>query len=75
MASIQLKTEIPGPRSRELFAARQQHVAPGPFHTTPVIAAHAEGAVITDVDGNRFLDFASGIGVTIIGDRYSVVLG
>ena len=74
MASIQLQTEIPGPRSRELFAARQQHVAPGPFHTTPVVAAHAEGAVITDVDGNRFLDFASGIGVTNLGHRDPAVM-
>jgi 4-aminobutyrate aminotransferase/(S)-3-amino-2-methylpropionate transaminase len=74
MASIQRQTEIPGPRSRELFAARQQHVAPGPFHTTPVVAAHAEGAVITDVDGNRFLDFASGIGVTNLGHRDPAVM-
>ena len=74
MASIQLQTEIPGPRSRELFAARQQHVAAGPFHTTPVVAAHAEGAVITDVDGNRFLDFASGIGVTNLGHRDPAVM-
>ena len=74
MASIQLQTEIPGPRSRELFAARQQHVAAGPFHTTPVVAAHAEGAGITDVDGNRFLDFASGIGVTNLGHRDPAVM-
>ncbi len=74
MATIQLKTEIPGPRSRELFAARQQHVAPGPFHTTPIVAAHADGAVVTDVDGNRFLDFASGIGVTNLGHRDRAVM-
>jgi 4-aminobutyrate aminotransferase/(S)-3-amino-2-methylpropionate transaminase len=74
MPSIHIQTEIPGPRSREISAARQQHVAPGPFHTTPIVAAHAEGAVITDVDGNRFLDFASGIGVTNLGHRDPTVM-
>ncbi|MBJ7258782.1 MAG: 4-aminobutyrate--2-oxoglutarate transaminase [Chthoniobacterales bacterium] len=42
-------------------------MAPGPFHTTPIVAASAEGATITDVDGNTFLDFACGIGVTNLG--------
>jgi 4-aminobutyrate aminotransferase/(S)-3-amino-2-methylpropionate transaminase len=42
-------------------------VAPGPFHTTPIVAERAEGATITDVDGNTFLDFACGIGVTNLG--------
>jgi 4-aminobutyrate aminotransferase/(S)-3-amino-2-methylpropionate transaminase len=74
MASIQLQTAIPGPRSRELFATREQQVAPGPFHTTPLVAAHAEGVVITDVDGNRFLDFTSGIGVTNLGHRDPAVM-
>ena len=74
MSSIHLQTEIPGPRSRELFEVRQQHVALGPFHTTPIVADHAEGAVITDVDGNRLLDFSSGIGVTNLGHRDATVM-
>ena len=74
MSSIHLRTEIPGPRSRELFEARKHHVALGPFHTTPIVADHAEGAIITDVDGNRFLDFSSGIGVTNLGHRDAAVM-
>ena len=74
MPAIHLQTEIPGPRSRAVFAERQQHVAPGPFHTTPIVAAHAEGSVITDVDGNRFLDLTSGIGVTNLGHRDPAVM-
>ena len=65
--AIRLATPIPGPRSRAVFAARRDHVADGPFHATPIVAARAEGAVIEDVDGNRLLDFASGIGVTNLG--------
>ena len=67
MGCIDLKTEVPGPRSRAVFEERRRHVAPGPFHTTPIVAERAEGATITDVDGNTFLDFACGIGVANLG--------
>ena len=67
MASIDLKTAVPGPRSQAVFEERRRHVAPGPFHTTPIVAERAEGATIIDVDGNTFLDFACGIGVTNLG--------
>jgi 4-aminobutyrate aminotransferase/(S)-3-amino-2-methylpropionate transaminase len=67
MSSIDLKTKVPGPRSQAVFAERAKHVAPGPFHTTPIVAERAKGATITDVDGNTFLDFACGIGVTNLG--------
>ncbi len=42
---------------------REAQVARGPFHATPVFARRAHGALIEDVDGNTFIDFASGIGV------------
>jgi 4-aminobutyrate aminotransferase/(S)-3-amino-2-methylpropionate transaminase len=67
MGTIALTTPVPGPRSLAIFEERRRHVAPGPFHTTPIVAAAADGATITDVDGNRFLDFACGIGVTNLG--------
>ena len=65
--SIKLRTEIPGPRSRELMTARQHHVPRGPFHVTPIFVKSAKGATIEDVDGNLLLDFASGIGVNNVG--------
>ena len=46
VSARQQATLRPGPRSRDISAVRQQHVATGPFHTTPIVAAHAEGAVI-----------------------------
>ena len=64
---IELKTEIPGPRSRALMEQRRAAVARGPFHGTPIFVAKAHGAVIEDVDGNHLLDFASGIAVTNLG--------
>jgi 4-aminobutyrate aminotransferase / (S)-3-amino-2-methylpropionate transaminase / 5-aminovalerate transaminase len=69
MATIQLRTPIPGPKSREWMQRRQAAVARGVSHATPIFAAHAEGATIEDVDGNRFLDFAGGIGVVNVGHR------
>jgi len=41
----------------------------GVSHATPIFAARAEGALLEDVDGNRFLDFAGGIGVLNVGHR------
>ena len=61
--TISLQTEVPGPRSRALMAERQAAVARGPFHVTPVFIARGDGAVLEDVDGNRFIDFAAGLAV------------
>lgn len=59
--------DIPGAKSRELLARRQQFVARGVSSTMNVFAAQADGAIIYDVDGNRYIDFAGGIGVMNIG--------
>ena len=75
MTAINLQTEVPGPRSRELFARRQAAVPRGPFHVTPIFAAEAKGAVLTDVDGNRYLDFAGGIGCLNVGHRANFIVG
>ncbi len=69
MKTIQIRTEIPGPHSRALMARREAAIPRGPYHATPLFAAKAEGAVIEDVDGNRFLDFAGGIGCLNVGHR------
>ena len=63
-----LLTEIPGPRSRELFARKQTAVPPGIGTTLPVFVTHAGGGVIVDVDGNSLIDFGSGIAVTNVGN-------
>jgi len=62
MSAIQLKTPVPGPRSRALLGRREAAVPRGVSQVTPVYVERAEGALIEDVDGNRFLDFAGGIG-------------
>ena len=62
-----LVTEIPGPRSRELFERRKAAIPPGVANLHPIVTARASGAIVEDVDGNRFIDFATGISVLNVG--------
>jgi 4-aminobutyrate aminotransferase / (S)-3-amino-2-methylpropionate transaminase / 5-aminovalerate transaminase len=71
---IQLQTEIPGPKSRGLMARRAKAVPKGVPAVTPIAIVHAEGAVITDADGNRLIDFGGGIGVVNTGHRHPGVV-
>jgi len=74
MSTIQLRTPIPGPRSRALGERRAKAVPRGLSHGTPVYVAKAEDAWLEDVDGNRYLDFAGGIGCLNVGHRRDEVL-
>jgi len=67
MKSINLKTEIPGPKGREILERRQRAVAAGLAKATDVVAARAEGVLVHDVDGNTLMDFAGGIGTLAVG--------
>lgn len=60
-------TEIPGPKSRELHARRVHTVSAGVAATFPIYADRAHDAILVDVDGNQFIDFTGGIGVTTVG--------
>jgi 4-aminobutyrate aminotransferase / (S)-3-amino-2-methylpropionate transaminase / 5-aminovalerate transaminase len=63
-----LVTEIPGPRSRELFARRNATVSAGVSTTLPVFVERAGGGVLVDVDGNSLIDLGSGIAVVSVGN-------
>src|SRR5512147_8966 len=74
MSVIRLQTEIPGPNSRALLARRARAVPKGVPAVTPIAVVHAEGAVLTDADGNRLIDFGGGIGVVNTGHRHPGVV-
>jgi 4-aminobutyrate aminotransferase / (S)-3-amino-2-methylpropionate transaminase / 5-aminovalerate transaminase len=74
MATIQLKTSIPGPKSKALSERRSSAVPRGLSHATPIYVAKTEGAILEDVDGNRYIDFAGGIGCLNTGHRAPGVL-
>ncbi|CAN5620982.1 4-aminobutyrate--2-oxoglutarate transaminase [soil metagenome] len=63
-----LVTAVPGPRSIEKMARRNQHVAKGVGTTLPVFVEAAGGGVIVDADGNSLIDLASGIAVASVGN-------
>ncbi len=65
-----LKTEIPGPRSREILGQARCVEPPCIGEQFPVVWDRADGAVVTDVDGNVFLDFTSGVLVANVGHSH-----
>lgn len=74
MPTINLRTGIPGPKSKALSERRAKAVPRGLSHGTPIYIAKAEDAWLEDVDGNRYLDFAGGIGCLNVGHRRNEVV-
>ncbi|MDI3316118.1 MAG: 4-aminobutyrate--2-oxoglutarate transaminase [Bacillota bacterium] len=66
-AGIERKTEIPGPRSREILARHARVVPRAMSVLHPVVIESAQGALVRDVDGNVFLDLTGGVGVLNVG--------
>ncbi|GGV79198.1 MULTISPECIES: 4-aminobutyrate--2-oxoglutarate transaminase [Streptomyces] len=69
-----LATAVPGPKSQELQARRSAAVAQGVSSTLPVFVTRAGGGIVEDVDGNRLIDFGSGIAVTSVGASAEAVV-
>jgi 4-aminobutyrate aminotransferase/(S)-3-amino-2-methylpropionate transaminase len=72
--AIEIRTEIPGPRSREILARKERVVAAPLSVTIPVVVQEASGALLTDVDGNTFVDFTGGVGVLSVGHSHPRVV-
>jgi 4-aminobutyrate aminotransferase / (S)-3-amino-2-methylpropionate transaminase / 5-aminovalerate transaminase len=68
--TIEIRTEIPGPRSRALLERERRAIAHPLIVHLPIFAERAENATITDVDGNVFIDFAGGVGVINAGHAH-----
>jgi 4-aminobutyrate aminotransferase len=69
-----LITEIPGPRARAHVAFDESVTSPSLPRAYPLVPVRGEGAVIEDIDGNRFLDFAAGIAVNSTGHAHPHVV-
>jgi 4-aminobutyrate aminotransferase/(S)-3-amino-2-methylpropionate transaminase len=65
--AIELKTSIPGPHSQEILARKAQVIADPLSIFLPVVIDRGEGATLTDVDGNTFIDFTGGVGCLNVG--------
>ena len=67
MTSRHVAAGVPGPLSRDLSARRDSAVPRAVFNTIPIFVADGDGAGVVDVDGNRFIDLAGGLGVLNVG--------
>ena len=65
--TIELKTAIPGPKSASILERKEKVIAEPLSVTFPVVIDHGDGATVTDVDGNTFIDFSGGVGCLNVG--------
>ena len=72
---ISLKTSLPGPKSQEIAQRREKYIAkPMGSSLSPCYIAHGEGALVTDVDGNQFIDLTGGWGCLAVGHTHKKVV-
>ncbi len=69
-----LNTELPGPKARKVIERDQRVLSPSYTRSYPLVAARGEGAIVEDVDGNRFLDLNAGIAVVATGHCHPKVV-
>ncbi len=67
-------TALPGPRARAVIERDQAVLSPSYTRSYPLVASRGEGAMVEDVDGNRFLDFSAGIAVVSTGHCHPEVV-
>jgi 4-aminobutyrate aminotransferase len=71
----EIKTPLPGPKAAELIARDARAMSPSFTRSYPFVMDHGQGCWVTDVDGNRFLDFTAGIAVVTTGHSHPRVVG
>ncbi|MFQ5816457.1 MAG: acetyl ornithine aminotransferase family protein [Terriglobia bacterium] len=69
-----IKTELPGPESRRILALDERYVSPSYTRSYPLVVRRGRGALVEDMDGNVFLDFAAGIAVVATGHCHPEVV-
>ncbi len=72
--TIELKTEIPGPRSRAILERKARVIAEPLSAYLPIVAHEGSGVMLTDVDGNTFIDFTGGVGCLNVGHSHPRVV-
>src|SRR5213079_608042 len=67
MTGPMIKTALPGPNAKRVLEGDDSYISPSYTRSYPLVAKEGRGIVVTDVDGNEFFDFSSGIAVTSTG--------
>ena len=74
MTRPEIKTPLPGPKAAELIARDAKAMSSSFTRSYPFVMDHGRGCWVTDVDGNRFLDFTAGIAVATTGHSHPKVV-
>jgi len=69
-----IKGEVPGPKARAVIKRTAKVISPSISRDAPLVVESAHGSIVTDVDGNRFIDFSSGIAVLSTGSTHPKVV-
>ena len=72
--TITIQHAIPGPRSKALLAEKERYVSNAIGIHLPAVIQRAEGALLTDIDGNRFIDLSGGVGCLNVGHSHPKVV-
>src|SRR5947209_14655409 len=73
-ARTKLKGPLPGPNAKRVLEGDERYISPSYTRSYPLVAKSGRGIVVTDVDGNEFLDFSAGIAVTSTGHCHPEVV-
>jgi 4-aminobutyrate aminotransferase / (S)-3-amino-2-methylpropionate transaminase / 5-aminovalerate transaminase len=68
--AIDIRTEVPGPRSKEIVERKERVIAAPLSLVHPIVVAEGRGATLTDVDGNTYIDFTGGVGCLNVGHSH-----
>jgi len=74
MTGPELKTPLPGPKAKAIIDRDDKRVSTSYTRSYPFVMERGSGAIVEDVDGNRFLDCAAGIAVTSTGHSHPDVV-
>src|SRR5437867_9782289 len=66
----EIKTDLPGPKAKEFLNRDSKYISPSYTRSYPLVMKRGYGAIIEDVDGNTFLDFNAGVGVSALGHAH-----
>jgi 4-aminobutyrate aminotransferase/(S)-3-amino-2-methylpropionate transaminase len=72
--AIELRTALPGPGSQSILERKERVIAAPLSLTFPIVVQEGQGALLTDVDGNTFIDFTGGVGCLNVGHSHARVI-
>lgn len=70
----EIRTALPGPKAQDILNRDAKYISPSYTRSYPLVAQRGYGAIIEDVDGNKFLDFNAGVAVAALGHAHPEIV-